>query len=122
MGAAEHLVRYAEGWTNGDPESILMAVSDGYTFDDPNAGVIPKNDFLRYFAGLKETVKSLRGGSLPQPFMILSEVITQQALGVTTAWCWWSIPGTELKGGGLIKVGDGGVQSEVITYYSRLPA
>jgi hypothetical protein len=70
---------------------------------------------------MRETVQSLCGGSLPDPFMDLSEVVTQEADGVLTAWCWWAIPGTDVKGSGLIKVGDDGVQSEVITYYTRLP-
>ncbi len=32
-----------------------------------------------------------------------------------------SIPGTALQGAGLIKVGDNGVQSEKLTYYTKLP-
>ncbi len=40
---------------------------------------------------------------------------------MVTAWCWWEVPGTELRGGGLIKVGAEGVHSEVITYYTKLP-
>lgn len=121
MGAAEHLGVYAEGWTNGDAEAILKGTAANYTFNDPNSGVITKKDFPRYLAGLKETVKSLRGGSLPKPFMELSEVVTQENQGVITAWCWWTIPGTDLKGGGLIKIGVDGVRSEVITYHTKLP-
>jgi len=52
--------------------------------------------------------------------MELSEVLTQEDEGVLTAWCWWSIPGTELKGSGLIKAGPTGIRSEVITYYTKL--
>jgi hypothetical protein len=121
MGAAEHLGVYAEGWTNGEADTILKATSESYTFNDPNAGIIPKKEFARYLAGLKETVKSLRGGSLPKPFMELSEVVTQENQGVMTAWCWWTIPGTEMKGSGLIKIGADGVRSEVITYHTKLP-
>jgi len=121
MGAAEHLGVYAEGWTNGEADTILRATSESYAFDDPDSGIIPKKEFARYLAGLKETVKSLRGGSLPKPFMELSEVITQEKPDVMTAWCWWAIPGTDIKGSGLIKIGADGVRSEVITYYSKLP-
>lgn len=120
MSAPEHLGVYAEGWTNGEAEKILKATAEDYTYDDPNSGVIPKKEFARYMAGLKETVKSLRGGSLPKPFMELSEVVTQDNEGLITAWCWWAIPGTNMKGSGLIKVGADGVRSEVITYYSKL--
>jgi hypothetical protein len=121
MGAAEHLGTYAQGWTNGDAATILSAVSDGYILDDPNSGAIPKKDIARYLAQLKETVKAHRGGSLPTPFMELSEVVTQEKERVITAWCWWSVPGTDIKGSGLIKAGADGVRSEVITYYSKLP-
>jgi hypothetical protein len=121
MSASEHLGTYAEGWTKGDAGLILKAAADNFTFDDPNAGVIPKNEFADYLEGLKETVSSLREVSLPEPFMELSEVVTEEKEGVLTAWCWWAIPGTQIKGSGLIKVGSEGVQSEMLTYYTKLP-
>lgn len=118
---SDHLGTYAEGWTKGDAELILKGAADNFTFNDPNAGVIPKNEFASYLAGVKEVVASLRGGTLPEPFMELSEVVTEEKENVTTAWCWWAIPGTDIKGSGLIKVGSEGVQSEVITYFTKLP-
>ncbi len=121
MSAADHFGTYAEGWTKGEADTILKAVSDDYTFDDPNAGKIAKSEFAEYLSGVKETVRSLRGGNLLEPFMELSEIVTQENEGVITAWCWWAIPGTDIKGSGLIKVGADGVQSEVITYYVKLP-
>ena len=121
MGAAEHLGVYAEGWTKGEAQTILRAVTDDYTFDDPNAGTIPKSKFADYLSAMKGTVRSLCGGNLPEPFMELSEVVTQESEGMLTAWCWWAVPGTELKGSGLIKVGSNGVKSEVITFYTKLP-
>ena len=121
MSASDHLGRYAEGWTKGDAKLILKAAADNYTLDDPNAGVIPKNEFADHLEGMKETVISLRDGTLPDPFMELSEVLTEEKEGVLTAWCWWAVPGTEIKGSGLIKVGPEGVQSEMLTYYTKLP-
>ena len=121
MTAADYLGIYAEGWTNGDADTILQAVSDDFTFDDPNTGKIRKSELTEYVAGMKETVRSILGGDLPEPFLELSEVITQENDGETTAWAWWVVPGTELKGSGLIKVGADGVRSEVITYYTKLP-
>jgi hypothetical protein len=56
MSAADHLGVYAEGWTKGDAEIILRAVTDDYTFDDPNAGTIPKSEFSDYLSGMRETV------------------------------------------------------------------
>lgn len=121
MSASEHLGTYAEGWTKGDAGLILKAVADNYTLDDPNAGAISKNEFANYLEGMKESVTSLREGTLPEPFMELSEVVTEEKEGVLTAWCWWAVPGTQIKGSGLIKVGPDGVQSEVLTYYTKLP-
>lgn len=122
MNAAAHLGRYAEGWTNGDVQMIMQCLSDDYTFDDPHAGVIPKSKFSEYFEEMKNTVRTHRGGNLPQPFMELSEVVTSEADGKLTAWCWWVVPGTDIKGAGLIKADSSGVRSEVITYYSKLAA
>ena len=121
MSALEHLGTYAEGWIKGDAGLILKAVADNYTLDDPNFGVIPKNKFAEYLKGMKETVTSLREGSLPEPFMEISEVVTDEKEGVLTAWCWWTVSGTQIKGSGLIKVGSEGVQSEILAYYTKLP-
>ena len=121
MNAADHLGVYADGWNKGDSDTILKAVSDEFTFDDPNSGKITKSEFAEYLSGMKETVRSLRGGNIPDPFIELTEVVTQEDQGVLTAWCWWAVPGTEIQGSGLIKVGPEGVRSEVITYYTNLP-
>lgn len=121
MNPAEYLGTYAKGWSAGDVDTIANAVSEDYVFDDPNAGKISKGELADYVAGMKETVKSLRGGDLPDPFLELSEVVTGEDDGVLTAWCWWTVPGTSIQGSGLIKVGSEGVRSEVITYYTKLP-
>ena len=119
MSAADHLGTYAEGWTKGDANTILKVVSDDYIFDDPNAGKIAKSKFAEYLSGCKETVRSLRGGNQFDTLIEFSEIVTQEKEGVMTAWCWWAIPGTDLKGSGLIKIGAEGVRSEVITYYAK---
>lgn len=54
--------------------------------------------------------------------MELSEVVTAENNGALIAWCWWTIPVTEIKGAGLIKVESSGVRSEVLTYYTKLGA
>ena len=120
MNALDALSLYAEGWTKGNAEVILQSVSNDYVFDDPNTGLITKGNFSDYLAGMKQTVTELCNGNVPDPFMELSEVITKDENGIITAWCWWEIPGTTIKGSGLIKVGENGVQSETITYYSKL--
>lgn len=121
MNAGEYLGRYAEGWTNGDAETILSAVSDSFAFDDPNAGTITREGIVEYLAGLREVVAAARGTGSSESFMELSEVVTQEADGELTASCWWAIPGTDIQGSGLIKVGSDGVKSERICYYTKLP-
>ena len=78
MNANEYLALYAEGWTNGDASIILKAVTDDYTYDDPNSGVITKSNFSNYFDKLKNIIKHQQGGDLPDPFMELSEVVTKE--------------------------------------------
>jgi hypothetical protein len=120
MNATEHLGTYAEGWSKGDADTILKATAADFTFDDPDFGVVSRDTLSSYLGELKETVASLCGGRVPDTFMELSEVLTQEDEDVLTAWCWWAIPGTEIKGSGLIKVDSTGVRSEVITYYTKL--
>lgn len=121
MKTAELLNTYAEGWTKGDVDTILGATSDAFVFDDPNARKVSKGDFRAFFADMKETVATLRGDGYTGPFMELSEVLTAGDSEELTASCWWEIPGTNLRGGGLIKVTNEGVKSELITYYTQLP-
>ncbi len=120
MSAVDHLGAYAEGWTNGDADKIIGSLSDDYVLDDPNEGKVGKADFANFLAGMKEAVASMRGEDYSGPFMELTEVTTREDGGVLTAWCWWSIPGTTLQGAGLIKVGDNGVQSEKLAFYTKL--
>ena len=120
MGRQDSLSTYAEGWTKGDAATILSAVADGYQLDDPNAGKIPNVEFRQYFGKLQDTVDSLRGGVPQAKFMAITEVVAKEEDDMTTAWCWWAIPGTSIQGSGLIKVGDQGVLSERLTYYTRL--
>ena len=120
MNASDHLGLYAQGWTTGDADLVLQAITDDYTLDDPNAGKISNDNFKNYLDEMKETIKTLRGGDLPDPFMEITEVVTSEENDITTAWCAWSIPGTPVKGAGLIKVNSSGVFSEVLTYYTAL--
>ena len=120
MSASDHLGRYAEGWSKGDAELIMQAMTDEYILDDPNAGKISKDMFVNYLNEMKQTVKTLCNSKLPEPFMALTEVLTSEDSEITTAWCAWEIPGTPIKGAGLIKVNSSGVISEVLTYYAKV--
>ena len=120
MNKRDYLGRYAEGWNKGDASIILESVADSFQFDDPNAGSISKNGIPDYLAGLKQEAQNIRSEAA-DGFMELTEVVTQEEGDVLTAWCWWSISGTPIQGSGLIKIEDGGVVSERITYYTKLP-
>lgn len=104
-----------------DPDKILSAASDVFVFGGPNAGAISAAGFAAYLSNVKQLVKSAQGGDQPEPFMGLTEIVSQESEGLLTVWCWWAIPGTNLKGSGLIKVGDDGVRSETISYLTKLP-
>ena len=121
MKAVDYLGTYAEGWTNGDSDTILSAASKSFVFDDPNAGQVTREGFQEYFTGLKEVVASIRGAGHEGAFMELSEVVTRDDDDGLTASCWWEIPGTDIQGSGLIKVASDGVISERIAYYTKLP-
>ena len=120
MAAGDHLGTYAEGWTRGDANTLLEAMSPDYVLDDPNTGRIAKSDFAAYFAKLTAELEAVRGGPPSGNFLELSEIVTQEADGVLTAWCWWTFPGTSIAGSGLIKASADGVLSERLTYYTRL--
>jgi len=122
MSKADHLAAYAEGWTSGSVDKILSALADGYVLDDPNQGRIEKGEMAAYLDGMKAMVDELREGKKETQFLALSEVLTGEDGGDLTAWCWWTIPGTSIEGGGLIKVSDDGVVSERLTYYTALSA
>ena len=122
MSASDHLGNYAKGWINGDVNLILQSLATDYILDDPNSGKISKEMFSEYLENMKETVKAINGGNLPEPFMELTEVVTSEESEMLTAWCSWSIPNTSIKGAGLIKVAAAGVYFEQLTYYTKLGA
>lgn len=117
----EYLGLYAEAWTEGDVNTILEATAPDYTFDDPNEAVpVTRERFVDYFVGLKGYVRLQRGTGRPLPFMALSEVVVEPREDNLAAWCWWSVPETDLHGAGFIMVTPTGVISERIAYRTKL--
>ena len=122
MSKSDHLGRYFEGVKKGDGATVFRSLSDSYVLDDPNTGQISKAEFEAYFAQFVDAVATLRGGQSDAQFMEISEIVTREEGGVLTVWCWWAVPGTDIQGSGLIKVGDDGVLSERLSYYTALPS
>jgi len=120
MSKADHLAAYAEGWTTGNADKLVSALADTYVLDDPNHGRVAKADMAAYLDGMKAMVSELRGGKEEAQLIDLSEVLTGETDGMLAVWCWWTVPGTRIAGGGLIKVSDDGVVSERLTYYTAL--
>jgi hypothetical protein len=120
MPAGDYLGQYAEGWSKGDSQIIVGSLADNYQLDDPNAGTINKQGFADYLAGMWQVVEGIRGKT-DDPLIELTEIITQEDGGILTAWAWWTVPGTPIQGSALIKVGDQGVISERLCYYTKLP-
>ena len=119
MAAGDHLNQYAEGWTKGDAQIIVGSLADSYQLDDPNAGMISKQAFTEYLAGMWEIVEGIRGKT-SDSLIELTEIVTQEEEGILTAWAWWVVPGTPIQGSALIKVGDHGVISERLCYFTKL--
>ena len=120
MAADDYLNQYAEGWTKGDTQIIMGSLADSFQLDDPNAGKITKQAFSEYLSGMWQMVEGIRGKT-GDPLLEITEVVTQEEQGVLTAWVWWAVPGTPIQGSGLIKVGDQGVLSERLCFYTKLP-
>ena len=119
MAAGDYLNQYAEGWTKGDAQIIAGSLADNYQLDDPNAGKIDKQGFAEYLAGMWQSVEGIRGKT-SDSLIELTEIVTQEEQGVLTAWAWWTVPGTPLQGSALIKVGDQGVISERLCYFTKM--
>ena len=120
MAAGDYLNQYAEGWTKGDAQIIAGSLADSFELDDPNAGMITKQAFAEYLAGMWQMVEGIRGKT-SDPLLEITELVTQEEQGVLTAWVWWAVPGTPIQGSGLIKAGDQGVLSERLCFYTKLP-
>ena len=113
----ETLAQYAEGWTKGDVDLICSTLQDSFLYEDRNSPrpIQGKTAFREAFARLYQYKDREKRKS--QPFMELSEGMTKDDGTTLTAWCWWVLTYSPMKGSGLIKVTEEGVLSEKIAYY-----
>ncbi|MDP7343926.1 MAG: nuclear transport factor 2 family protein [Alphaproteobacteria bacterium] len=121
MGKSENLDAYFEAVINGDGEALLESMSDSFVFDDPNFGQVPKSGMAAYFSRFKDTVATIRSDKPEAKLMIISDILPRDEGEVMIASCWWAVPGTQIQGAGLFRVGDDGVLSERLSYYTSLP-
>jgi hypothetical protein len=121
MSIQDTIAAYAEGWTLGDSEKIMSAVSPDMVLDDPNVGKIDRDALPDYIAGLKSAVAELRAGEAHDTLMDMSEVVIKDDETPVSIWACFTVPGTALAGSALIKVADEGVVEERIAYYTSLP-
>lgn len=121
MSTADFIDAYLEGWRTGDAAMSHQATADGFTYDDPNTGVIPKQGFIDFFDDFKQAAADLKGEPVTNPFLHYRDIVMDRSSPVWTVWCWWQAVDTELQGCALIKVGEEGVSSEQIAYYTELP-
>ncbi len=113
---------YLEGWRVGDPSLSYGATASDFTYDDPNTGIIPRDSFVGFFNDFMQAAADMKDEPVSDPFLHYRDVIMDKSNPTWTVWCWWHAAGTTLQGCALIKVGDAGVLSEQIAYYTRLPA
>ncbi len=105
---------YGEAWKTMDAEKMLSAVADGFVLNDPALPEpVTKATLAAYLAGWDERMKA--AGSTGE--MEISDVVVQDKDGVRVEWNWWSFPGTDIEGAGLLKITDEGVVSERVAYY-----
>ncbi len=121
MSIQDTIATYAEGWTLGDSEKIMSAVSPDMVLDDPNVGKIDRDALPDYIAGLKNAVAELRAGDAHDKLMDMSEIVIKDDETPVLIWAWFTVPGTALAGSALIKVTDEGVIEERMAYYTSLP-
>ena len=119
--ALAHYKTYIDGWVQGDAAKALSVLADDYTYDDPDSKVYTRDTFTELMDGFKCAALEACGGRLPNPFVRVSEVVTDVVGGGLRAWCLWEIPGSGLRGSALVKADMVGIRSEVITYYTKLP-
>ncbi len=121
MSVETHIEAFARGWNQGDLEVIMSSLAPVFSLDDPNVGQVPRKSIPEYLANLKSVVASLRDdGAVEQPLMEMSDVVIKSDELPVSVWTWWTVPGTPIGGSALVKVGEDGVISERLSYYTKL--
>ena len=78
MTIQDYIAAYAEGWTLGDSEKIMSAVSPTIVLDDPNVGKVTHDALPDYIAGLKNAINTSKAHWLKIATELLSLHNTHQ--------------------------------------------
>lgn len=112
---------YLDGWRTGDAEKSYSTTAPGFTYDDPDTGLVQRDDFTDFFNDFKQAAADLKGSPVTEPFLTYSDTVMDTSGDVWTVWCWWHAVGTDFQGCAVIKADGTGVLSEKIAYYTPLP-
>jgi len=113
------LATYYDGWAQGCAETIGTAVAEDYVWDDPRHGRVMKDGLGAFLPGFKDSIDGLRRDHGSPPYHTLSDWVVDRGRSVTTVWCSFAVPGTDIEGMSQIRVGDKGVISEHRAYQTR---
>lgn len=119
MNALEYLQQYLEGWRTGNAEQSHEMTAEGFTYHDPNTGLVPRENFVAFFKDFVAYGSELNDGVCPQPFLIYTDTLIDEEAGM--AWCWWRVNNSHFQGAAQMRFGEAGVISERIAYFSQLP-
>ena len=121
MSVRQHIDTYLKGWELGDGEMSLTATADSFSYDDPDTGTIPREEFVQFVEDFRRAAEEMGGEVNAVPFLQYTDVVIKDDELPATVWCWWQAIGTELQGAARVLVGAEGVLHEKIAYFSRLP-
>ena len=121
MSIQQIIETYLKGWELGDGELSLSVTAESFSYDDPNTGRIPREEFVQFVDDFKTAAVEMGGEKNANPFLQYSDTVIQHEGGKATVWCWWHAVGTELQGSARILVYEQGILHEKIAYFSRLP-
>ena len=113
------LTAYCDGWSKGDAALIGAAVTDNYVWDDPQEGRLSKGDLAGFLPVFTATINRRRTDSASVSYLSVSDWVFDRSQPVTTVWCCFAVPGTDIRGLSQIRVGDEGVISEHRAYQTK---
>lgn len=115
----DYLTAYCAGWARGDLAMIRAAVTDDYSWNDPEEGCASKDGLGGLLTRLTAKIDELRDGGPANAYLTLSEPLVDSSRPTTIVWWRFAVPGTAIRGLSQIRLGDQGVISEHRTYQSQ---